>query len=141
MVVFRIAVVAVYGYVIVLSLWAMRVQRAAARVRHHPHDHPAWSHVVERSAHGSIAAVLIVSLGVRLVQLTLDVTPWLLVPLTILVALPTLRVGTAVWRMAVEDLHNWFIGALDKFKTAVLLGCAVGLLADQVWRVVTLFWF
>jgi hypothetical protein len=138
--VFRIAVVAVYGYIIVLSLWAMRVQRTAATAPHHRYDHPAMSHVVERSAHGYIASVLIASLAVRLAELTLDITPWLLVPLTILAALLTVPVLTGVWRMAIEDLHNWYIGLLNKLKTTVLLVCAAGLLIDQVWRVVTLFW-
>ena len=138
---FRIAVVAAYGYIIVLSLWARRVQRAAARAPHHPYEHPAMSHVVERSVHGYFAGMLIVSLAVRLAQLNLDITPWILVPLTILVALPTVRVATAVWWMAIEDMQNWYIGLLNKLKTVVLLLCAAGLVADQVWRVVTLFWF
>jgi hypothetical protein len=138
---FWIAVVAVYGYVIVLSWWAMRVQRNAAMAPHHPHDHPATQHVVERSLHGGIARVLIVSLLVRLTQLTLDITLWLLVPVTILAALLTARVLTWVWRMASEDLYNWNIVSLNRLKTTVLLLCAAALLLDQVWRVVTLFWF
>jgi hypothetical protein len=138
---FQIAVVAVYGYIILLSLWAMRVQLAAARAEHHPHDHPAMSHVVERSMHGAIVRVLIVSLAVRLTQLNTDLTPWLLVPLTILVALWTARWLTGVWRMAAEDLYLWHIGWLNRLKTIVLLLCTAALLIDQVWRVVTLFWF
>jgi hypothetical protein len=39
----QIAVVAAYGYVILLSLWAMRVQLTAVHAPHHPHDHPAMS--------------------------------------------------------------------------------------------------
>ncbi|MEU3620495.1 hypothetical protein ABZ725_50830 [Streptomyces sp. NPDC006872] len=136
---FWIATAAVYGYVIVLSLWAMRVQRQAARVPHHPHDHPAMQHAVERSVHGHIATVLVVSLVVRLTQLTTGLTPWVLVPLTVLVALPTTGVLTAVWRMASEDLHNWHIMSLNRLKTTVLLVCTAGLIIDQVWRVVTLF--
>jgi len=137
----RSAVVAIYGYVVVLSLWAMRVQRAAARAPHHPYEHPAMSHAVERIEHGYIGGVLIVSLAVRLAQLTFDITPWLLVPLTILTALLTARVLTAVWRMTIDDLHNWYLGLLDTSKTAVLLLCTAALVVDQVWRVVTLFWF
>nr|MDT0659121.1 hypothetical protein [Micromonospora sp. DSM 115978] len=136
-----IAVVAVYGYVIVLSWWAMRVQRNAAMAFHHPHDHPAMQHVVERSLHGDIARVLVVSLFVRLTQLTLDITLWLLVPVTILAALLTTRVLTWVWRMASEDLHNWNIVSINRLKTTVLLLCTAALLLDQVWRIVTLFWF
>lgn len=138
---FWIAVSAVYGYVIVLSLWAMRVQWQAARVPHHPRGHPAMQHVVERSVHGQIATVLVVSLVVRLTQLTTDLTPWVLVPLTVLVALPTTGVLTSVWRMASDDLHNWHIMSLNRLKTTALLVCTAGLLIDQVWRVVTLFWF
>ena len=137
--VFPLAVVAVYGYIIVLSLWAMRVQRTAAMARHHPYGHSAMSHVVERVAHGYIASVLIVSLTVRMAQLTLDITSWLLVPLTILVALLTAWVLIAVWRMAIEDLHNWYVGVLNKLKTTILLLCIAGVLIDQVWRMVTLF--
>jgi uncharacterized protein YacL len=136
-----IAVIVAYGYLIVLSLWAMRVQRAAAVVQHHPHDHSAVTHVVERTAHGIIAGVLIASLVVRLVQLTFDITLWLLVPLTILVALPTVSVTRDVWRMGMEDMHNWYISWPNKLKTLVLLGCSAAIVADQVWRVVTLFWF
>jgi hypothetical protein len=132
---------AVYGYVIVLSLWAMRVQRNAARTPHHPHDHPAMRHVAERSLHGAIASVLIGSLAVRLSQLDGGLWPWLLVPLTILMALFTVRVLTWVWRMASEDLHNWNIVSLNRLKTTVLLACTAVLQLDQVWRVVTLFWF
>ncbi len=138
---FQIAVVAVYGYLILLSLWAMRVQLTAARAPHHPHDHPATSHAVERMMHGYIAGVLIVSLAVRLTQLNTDLTPWLLVPLTILVALWTARRLTWVWRMAFDDLYLWHIGSLNRLKTIVLLLCTAALLIDQVWRVVTLFWF
>jgi hypothetical protein len=136
-----IAVVGSYGYDIALSLWAIRVQKTAAGVRHDPYDHPAIRHVVERFAHMYIASVLIVSLAVRLVQLTFDITACLLVPLTILAALPTARVLTVVWGMGIEDLHNWYIGLLNRSKTTVLLVCAAGLFIDQVWRVVTLFWF
>jgi hypothetical protein len=141
MMVLRIAVVAVYGYVIVLSLWAMRVQLKAARVPHHPYEHRASSHIVERFAHGYIAGVLIFSLSVRLGQLNLDITPWLLVPLTILVALLTARLLSVVWSMAYEDLFNWYIGFFNKVKTFLLLTCTAALFVDQVWRVVTLFWF
>ena len=136
-----IAVVAVYGYLIVLSLWAVRVQRVAAHLSHHPFEHPAMSHIVERSAHRYIASMLTVSLAVRLVQLIREVTPWLLVPMTILAALLTAQVLIAVWRMAVADIHNWYIDRLNKLKTVVLPTCTAGALADQVWRVVTLFWF
>ncbi|HEV2345537.1 MAG TPA: hypothetical protein VGS97_15670 [Actinocrinis sp.] len=136
-----VTVVAVYGYVIVLSLWAMRVQRAAAMVAHHPHDHPAVSHLVERNLHGDLARVLIVSFAVRLAQLSRDFTPWLVVPLTILVALLTMLALTIVRRMAIEDLYNWHIGLLNKVKTVALLMCTAGLFIDQVWRIVTLFWF
>jgi hypothetical protein len=99
------------------------------------------SHAVERSMHGHIARVLIVSLAIRLTQLNTDLTPWLLVPLTILVALWTARWLTGVWRMAAEDLYLWHIGWLNRLKTIVLLLCTAALLIDQVWRVVTLFWF
>ena len=138
---FQIAVVAVYGYVILLSLWAMRVQLAAARAPHYPHDHPAASHAVERGIHGYVARVLILSLAVRLTQLNTDLTPWLLVPLTIVAALWTTGLLTGVWRMAAEDLYLWHIGWLNRLKTFVLLLCTAALLVDQVWRVVTLFWF
>lgn len=141
MMVFLAVVVAAYGYIIVLSLWARRVQRAAAGFPHHPRDHSAITHAVERSVHGFIAGWLIVSLAVRVLQLTLDITSWLIVPLTLFVALPTARVLGVVRRMAVEDLHNWNIRLLNKLKTTVLLACSTGLLVDQVWRVVTLFWF
>ena len=137
---FQAVVVAVYGYIIVISLWAMRVQRKAARVPHHPHDHPATRHLVERSFHDYAANALMVSLGVRLAQLNTDGLGWLIIPLTILAALLTVPVLTAVRRMAIEDLRNWNISLLNKVKTAVLLVCASGLLVDQVWRVVTLFW-
>ena len=139
--VFQIAVVAVYGYVILLSLWAMRVQLAAARSPHHPHDHLAMSHAVEGTTHVRIAFVLIVSLAVRLTQLNTDLTPWLLVPLTILTALWTARLLARVWQMALEDLDLWYIGWLNRVKTIVLLLCTAALRIDQVWRVVTLFWF
>ena len=97
-------------------------------------------HVVERSVHGQIATTLVVSLIVRLTQLTTDLTPWVLVPLTVLVVLPTTGVSTLVWRMAGEDLHNWNVMSLNRLKTTVLLVCSAGLVIDQVWRVVTLFW-
>lgn len=141
----RIAMVAAYGYLILLSLWAMRVQRAAAAIHHHHYDphyeHPAMKHEVERIAHGYIAGVLIASLAVRLGQLILDITPWLMVPLTILLALMTTGVLRGMWRMGMDDMYNWYISGLNKLKTVVLLLCAAGLFADQVWRVVTLFWF
>lgn len=98
-------------------------------------------HVVERSVHGQIATVLVVSLVVRLTQLTTDLTPWVLVPLTVLVALPTTGALASVWRMASEDLHNRYIMSLNGLKTTALLVCTAGLLIDQVWRVATLFWF
>jgi hypothetical protein len=88
----------------------------------------------------AVAGVLIVSLVVRLAQLTFDITPWLLVPLTILVALPTVSVTRDVWRMAMDDMFNWYISWTNKLKTLVLVVCSAGILADQVWRVVTLFW-
>lgn len=138
--VFPIAVVAVYGYVIVLSWWAMRVQRRAAQAWHHPHDHPAAHHAEERNVHGTVATVLTLSLSARLTQLTTDLTPWLLVPLTVLVALLTISAARLVWRMASEDLHNWNVVSLNRLKTAVLMLCAAAILVDQVWRVVSLFW-
>ncbi|WP_033337513.1 hypothetical protein [Catenuloplanes japonicus] len=138
---FLIAVIAVYGYIIVLSLWAMRVQLAAARTRHHPHDHPAASHLFERNSHAAVAAWLTGSLAVRLLQLLVPVPLWLLVPLTILAALLTLPIAHFVWRMAREDLHNWYIGGLNRFKTAILATCAAIVFLDQPWRVITLFWF
>jgi hypothetical protein len=85
--------------------------------------------------------VLIGSLSIRMAQLTLDISGWLLVPLTVLVAPLTTWVLALVWLMAREDLRNWFIAPLSKLKTIVLLVCTAGLLVDQVWRVVTLFWF
>ena len=91
--------------------------------------------------HGHIARVLIVSLAIRLTQLNTDLTPWLLVPLTILAAWWTARLLTGVWGMAFEDLYLWHIGWLNRLKTIVLLLCTAALLIDQVWRVVTLFWF
>ena len=136
----QIAVVAAYGYLIVLSLWAMRVQRAAAGTPHHPHDHPAMSHAVERNVHGYIATVLIVSLAIRLTQLNTDLTPWILAPLTVLAALRTAGCLIGVGRMAIEDLDLWYIGSLNRVKTLVLLLCTAALLLDQGWRVVTLFW-
>jgi hypothetical protein len=138
---FLIATVAVYGYVILLSLWAMRVQRQAAGAPHHPHDHPATRHVTERSVHGDVARLLAMSLAVRLTQLTTDLTPWVLVPLTVVTALVTVPVLTMVWRMASEDFFNWFIVSLSRLKTALLLACVAALVLDQAWRVVTLFWF
>ncbi|MDG4832921.1 hypothetical protein O7627_26965 [Solwaraspora sp. WMMD1047] len=98
-------------------------------------------HAVERNVHRDIVRVLVTSLLTRIIQLSGEVTPWLVVPLTIVVALLTVRVLTWVWRMASEDLHNWNIVSLNRLKTTVLLVCAAALLLDQVWRVVTLFWF
>jgi hypothetical protein len=138
---FQLAVVAVYGYPILLSLWAMRVQLAASRAPHHPHDHSAMRHVAEHSMHGYIASVLMISLVVRMTQLNTDLTPWVLVPLTIVVALWTARWLLVVAGMAIEDLDLWYIGWLNRLKTIVLLLCAVALLIDQAWRVLTLFWF
>jgi hypothetical protein len=139
--VFLIAVIAVYGYIITLSLWAMRVQLAAARTRHHPRDHPAMFHIFERVTHKGIAVVLIGSLAVRVDQLTIHLTPWLLVPLTVLAATLTTRVLAKVWRMAAEDMNSWYVGGLNRLKTVVLLMCVAGVFLDQIWRIVTLFWF
>jgi hypothetical protein len=139
MMAFEIAVVAVYGYIIVLSLWAMRVQRRATTIPHR-HNPAAMSHSDERFAHGMIASLLIVSLVIRLVQLTLNLTPWVLVPLTIVMALVTARLLVNVGVMATQDLGNRYVKPLNKVKTAVLLVCATAVIADQVWRVVTLFW-
>jgi hypothetical protein len=138
---FQLAVVAVYGYPILLSLWAMRVQLAASRAFHHPHDHSPTRHIVERATHGYIATVLMVSLAVRMAQLNTDLTPWLLVPLTIVVALWTARWLISVQEMANEDLDLSYIGRLNRLKTNVLFLCTIVLLIDQVWRVLTLFWF
>lgn len=61
------------------------------------------SHAVERTMHGHIARVLIVSLAVRLIQLNTGLTPWLLVPLTVLAALWTAGLLTGEWRMAIDE--------------------------------------
>ena len=92
-------------------------------------------------AYRYVAIVLAASLAIRLRQLISDAPAWLFVPMTIIVTLMTMQVLISVGRIAVAERDHWYGGPLATVRGTVLLGCVVGLVADQVWRVATLFWF
>ncbi|MFG3340061.1 hypothetical protein [Glycomyces sp. NPDC048151] len=137
----NLAVAFVYGYTIILSLIAIRRQQA--KIDYHPHqvhpDHGMSEHIGELMLHRTVALFLIASLGVRLFLMNADPALWLAITLTVVTVLPTVFILFPVWRMAWEDLTAWAVPAYGKVIAAVLLLCALGLWADQVWRVVSLF--
>lgn len=135
-------VVGAYGYVILLSRLAVRVHRGAIWGPHHPHEHGGqgrlW-HFGEQEMHEGVAATLLVSGLIRVVQIMSDPTAWVMVPLTVGAVLITLPTVGMVWRMGREDLRNLLITGINRLKTAVLVLCAVGIFVDQGVRVVQLF--
>jgi hypothetical protein len=131
-------VVGMYGYVIVLSLLAVRLHVGAVHGPHHHHEHGGMGrmwHLVEQDTHAGVAGGLALSLIVRLVQLMGDLTYWVLVPLTVGAALMTLPLVGMVVRMAREDFGNLYIAGIARLKTAVLLICGYGVMFDQGIRV------
>jgi hypothetical protein len=136
----EIAVVFAYGYVIVLSLLAMRQHERAARLPHHPfHDtHGPVRHVIELNTHQWVATALVASLGVRLAQLGDTGPTWLIATFTVVAVLVTVVPAFTVLGMGLEDLRGW-LRLRDRWKTRVLVASAITILVDQVDRIVQLF--
>jgi hypothetical protein len=142
MVIWVAVVVGIYGYVILLSLLAVRMHVGAVHGPHRHGEHGGMGrmwHLVEHDTHSGVASGMAVSLMVRLLQLTTDLTSWVLVPLTLGAALMTLPLASIVLRMAREDYRNMFLSPAQRLKTAVLVGSSAGVLVDQAVRVVMLF--
>ena len=133
--VLAIAVTAVYGYCIVLSLWGAHLM--SRRLRDEPFSHRREARIVERREHLAFAAILVVSLAIRLLQIALHLTHWLIDPLTVLAAIGTFAVLMEMVEMAGEDLDRG-LALLDWAKTRLFMLCIFALFIDQIWRFVAL---
>jgi hypothetical protein len=133
--VLAIVVTAVYGYCIVLSLWGAHLM--SRRLRDEPFSDRREARIVERREHFAFAAVLAVSLGIRLLQITLHLSHWLIYPLTVVAAIGTGAVMFEMGEMAGQDLDRG-LGLLDWVKTRLLMLCIFGMVIDQFWRFVAI---
>jgi hypothetical protein len=133
--VLAIVVTAVYGYSVVLSLWGAHLM--SRRLRDEPFSDRREARIVERREHFAVAAILVVSLAIRLLQITLHLSHWLIDPLTVLAAIGTGAVLFEMVEMAGADLDRG-LGLLDWVKTRLLMLCIFGLFIDQVWRFVAI---
>lgn len=137
----NIAVFFAYVFTILLSLVA--ISRQKAKIAYHPQqvhaDRHIGAHEGELMLHRSVVNVLVGSFVVRLYLMSFDPALWFAIALTVLAVLPTVIVLFPVWRMAWEDLTARDVPGYGKVVAAVMLLCALGLWADQVWRVVMLF--
>jgi hypothetical protein len=133
--VLAIVVTAVYGYCIVLSLWGARLM--SRRLRDEPFSHRREARIAERREHFVFAAVLAASLGIRLLQITLHLSHWLIYPLTVVAAIGTGAVLIEMGEMAGQDVDRG-LALRDWLKTKLLMLCIFGLVIDQIWRFVAI---
>jgi hypothetical protein len=133
--VLAIVVTAVYGYSAVLSLWGAHLM--SRRLRDEPFFERREARISERREHFAFAAILVVSLAIRLLQITLHLAHWLIDPLTVVAAIGTGAVLFEMADMAGADLARG-LRLLDWAKTRLLMLCIFGLVIDQFWRFVVI---